>query len=66
MEPFGPENMRPQFLIKNVSDTGYSKIVKEDHLRFVLRKDDITFTGIGFNMSEKFHLMQMKQPSRVI
>ena len=66
MEPFGPENMRPQFLIKNVLDTGYSKIVKEDHIRFVLRKDDITFTGIGFGMAEKFHLMQMKQPIDLI
>jgi single-stranded-DNA-specific exonuclease len=62
MEPFGPENMRPQFLIKNVADTGYSKIVKEDHLRFVLRKDDITLTGIGFNMADKFPLLQMKKP----
>jgi single-stranded-DNA-specific exonuclease len=46
MEPFGPGNMRPQFIIKNVLDTGYSKIVKEDHLRFVLRKDDTTLTGL--------------------
>lgn len=66
MEPFGPGNMRPQFLIKNVLDTGYSKIVKEDHLRFVLRKDDITFTGIGFNMADKFHLLQMKAPIDII
>ena len=66
MEPFGPENMRPQFLIKNVVDTGYTKIVKEDHIRFVLRKDEITFTGIGFKMSEKFHLIQMKQPIDLI
>ena len=36
MEPFGPENMRPVFLAKNVMDTGYSKIVKEQHIRFVL------------------------------
>ena len=66
MEPFGPENMRPKFLIKNVLDTGYSKIVKEDHLRFVLRKDDITLTGIGFNMADKFHLLQMKAPVDII
>jgi single-stranded-DNA-specific exonuclease len=66
MEPFGPGNMRPQFLIKNVSDTGYSRIVKEDHLRFVLRKDDITLTGIGFNMADKFYLLQMKAPIDII
>ena len=66
MEPFGPENMRPQFIIKKVLDTGYSKIVKEDHIRFVLRKDDITLTGIGFNMAEKFAILQTKQPVDII
>jgi len=66
MEPFGPGNMRPQFIIKNVLDTGYSKIVKEDHIRFVLRKDDTTLTGIGFNMAEKFVLLQLKKPVDII
>ena len=66
MEPFGPDNMRPQFLIKNVTDSGFSRVVKEDHLRFVLRKDEITFTGIGFNMADKFTLLQMKTPVDII
>jgi single-stranded-DNA-specific exonuclease len=60
MEPFGPENLRPVFIVKNVYDAGFSKIVKEDHIRFVLKQDNITFTGIGFGMAEKFHLLQMK------
>lgn len=58
MEPFGPENMRPVFIAKNVQDTGYSKIVKELHVRFVVKQNDIAITGIGFNLSEKFHLLQ--------
>ncbi len=66
MEPFGPENMRPQFIVRNVTDTGFSKIVKELHLRFVLRKDDITLTGIGFSMADKFHLLQTKAPVDII
>jgi single-stranded-DNA-specific exonuclease len=66
MEPFGPENMRPVFVAKNVSDTGYSKIVKELHIRFVLKQDDITFTGIGFNMAPKFHLLQLQKPVDVV
>lgn len=32
MEPFGPDNLRPVFLAKKVMDTGYSKIVKEEHI----------------------------------
>ncbi|MGG9961475.1 single-stranded-DNA-specific exonuclease RecJ [Ferruginibacter sp. SUN106] len=66
MEPFGPENMRPVFVVKNVSDTGYSKIVKELHIRFVLKQDNITFTGIGFNMAPKFHLLQLQKPVDVV
>jgi len=62
MEPFGPENLRPVFLAKKVTDTGYSKIVKEDHLRFSLRQNNTVFTGIGFGMAQKFHLLQNKQP----
>src|SRR5687768_4677340 len=66
MEPFGPENLRPVFIARNVSDIGFSKIVKEDHIRFVLHQDNVTFTGIGFGMAEKFHLMQLKKPLDIV
>ncbi|MEP6466470.1 MAG: DHHA1 domain-containing protein, partial [Parafilimonas sp.] len=59
MEPFGPGNMRPVFISRNVKDTGYSKTVKEQHIRFVLQQDDKIFTGIGFNMADKYPLLQM-------
>ena len=62
MEPFGPDNLRPVFITHRVMDTGYSKIIKEEHLRFSLRKDNITFTGIGFGMAHKFHLLQLRKP----
>jgi len=58
MEPFGPENMRPVFIAKNVQDTGYSKIVKEQHIRFVVKQDKFSFTGIGFNLANKFEMLQ--------
>ncbi len=66
MEPFGPENLRPVFIAKNVVDTGYSKIVKEQHIRFSLRKNNITLTGIGFNMVEKYEFLKYKQPIDVV
>lgn len=66
MEPFGPDNMRPVFIARNVSDTGYSRIVKEQHLRFVLQQNETTFTGIGFNMAAKFPLLETKKPLDIV
>jgi single-stranded-DNA-specific exonuclease len=66
MEPFGPDNLRPVFIARRVMDTGYSRIVKEQHVRFSLRQDNVTLTGIGFGMADKFHLLQMKQPIDVV
>ena len=66
MEPFGPENMRPIFIARKVMDTGFSKIVKEEHIRFVLKQNKITLTGIGFNMAAKFPLLQTQEPLDII
>jgi len=66
MEPFGPGNMRPVFIARKVQDTGYSKIVKELHLRFVLQQNNVTLTGIGFNMAEKFIFLENKKPVDII
>jgi single-stranded-DNA-specific exonuclease len=66
MEPFGPENLRPVFITRNVTDPGYSRVVKENHVRFVLRQDNHTFTGIGFNLANKFPLIQKDTPLDVV
>ncbi|HEY0298181.1 MAG TPA: single-stranded-DNA-specific exonuclease RecJ [Arachidicoccus sp.] len=57
MEPFGPDNMTPMFISRNVDDTGLSKIVKEKHIRFVLRQGNHQITGIGFNLANKFDIL---------
>lgn len=66
MEPFGPENPRPVFLVKNVVDSGWSKIVKEEHIRFSVRQDDVVLTGIGFGMADKFKLLEQKLPVDIV
>lgn len=66
MEPYGPENLRPVFITKNVFDTSWSKIVKELHIRFVVKQDDAVLTGIGFNMAEKYYMLQMKKPIDIV
>ena len=66
MEPFGPENLLPIFITRNVKDNGWSKIAKEDHIRFSLVQDNTTITGIGFRMADRFHLMTNKQPIDIV
>ncbi len=64
MEPFGPENLRPIFVVKKVTDSGWSKIVKEEHIRFSIKQDNVTITGIGFGMADKFRLLE--QPVDIV
>jgi len=66
MEPFGPENMRPVFIVRNVVDNGWSKIVKEEHIKFSLRQNNIVYSGIGFGMADKFHLLQLQHPLDIV
>jgi single-stranded-DNA-specific exonuclease len=66
MEPFGPGNPKPLFVCRNVADTGWSKIVKEDHLRFSLKQDGTVITGIGFCMADKYSLLALKQPVDIV
>lgn len=65
MEPFGPENMRPVLISRYVTDAG-SRIVKEKHVRFELKQDNIIFKGIGFNLSQKFHLLTADKPLDIV
>lgn len=57
MEPFGPENMRPVFCLQNVKDAG-CRIVKDEHVRFEVEQNGAQTTGIGFNMAERFKLLE--------
>lgn len=59
MAPFGPDNMKPVFVTRGVRDSGWSKIVKEEHIKFSIRKKDNTnMDGIGFGMADKFSLVK--------
>lgn len=49
--PFGPGNMRPVFLTKNVKDRGGSRIVGENHLKLDLLHRDTAGNGIAFGMA---------------
>lgn len=66
MEPFGPDNMRPVFLTRNVVDTGYSKVLKEKHIRFTVSHNQTILNGIGFNMATDFPLLASRQAIDII
>lgn len=66
MEPYGPDNMRPNFIARNVIDNGNSKVVKDQHIRFILRQGNVVFCGIGFNMADKFPILASKKPIDIV
>ena len=66
MEPFGPGNTRPVFIVRHLTDYCWSKIVKEQHIRFVLKQDNMLYSGIGFNMADRFGLMESGKPIDVV
>lgn len=66
MEPFGPENMRPIFIAKHVYETGYSRIVKENHIKFSLKQNNCIMDGIGFGLAQKFELLKPNVPIDIV
>ncbi len=66
LEPFGPDNMRPVFIARNVTDTGYSRLLKDKHIKFDLKQGKTIGSGIGFNMPEKMELLQSKKPIDIV
>lgn len=58
LAPFGPGNMKPVFVIKNLQDSGYSRLLKDEHIKLVLKNGDSFINGIAFNMADKFSLVK--------
>lgn len=59
MAPFGPGNMKPLFVTEQMQDTGWSKVVKETHLKLSLRKHTAqTYDGIAFGLAPKLPLLK--------
>jgi len=58
LAPFGPGNMTPTFVAKNVRDTGWGKPVGGDktHLKVNLEDPEtrIAISGIGFSLADSF------------
>ena len=58
MAPFGPGNMSPVFITKNVKDTGNSRRVgaNKEHLKLeVVDKDGVIMPGIAFSFEPEYY-----------
>ena len=58
--PFGPMNMRPVFLARQVQLSGQPRIVGKNHLRMKIKRNGTTFDAIGFNLG---HLLERAKAS---
>ncbi len=58
--PFGPQNMRPVFLTRNLKIWGEPHVVGNNHLRLRVKKAGPVFDCIGFGMGDMTKLLFMK------
>ncbi|RYG50557.1 MAG: single-stranded-DNA-specific exonuclease RecJ [Chitinophagaceae bacterium] len=65
MEPYGPENMRPVFLTRGVTNIS-SRLVKDEHARIVVKHEGVVFSGIGFNLKESFQNIDLSKPFDIV
>ncbi|MDI1316692.1 single-stranded-DNA-specific exonuclease RecJ [Flavobacterium sp.] len=64
-EPFGPLNMTPNFITKNLKDTGYAKQIgnEQEHLKlFVKQNNSEGFGAIGFGVGNKLESVTNQKP----
>lgn len=60
--PFGPGNMKPIFVARNLTDVGWSSVVGNNHLRLIARqKNGHSLKGIGYNMGDKYQYVSNGQ-----
>jgi single-stranded-DNA-specific exonuclease len=65
--PFGPKNMSPVFMTRNVVDAGFARSVGKlgEHLKLDVRRanaPEITFPAIGFNFGEYYNAIRTGNP----
>jgi single-stranded-DNA-specific exonuclease len=69
LSPFGPGNMTPVFMSRDLMDTGFGKCVGDEgnHLRVtVTQSDSERMAAIGFNLGHKMELISGKKPFNAV
>ncbi len=54
LAPFGPGNMNPVFVARDVQDSSKSKVLANNHVRIVAQQGTTTKSAIGFGMAAQF------------
>ena len=68
-EPFGPQNMTPIFLSKNIKDTGYGKPMgqENEHVKlFIKQNNSEGIPAIGFGLGAKLDLTTNQKPFQAV
>ena len=67
--PFGPGNMKPIFIMKNLYDKqGWSKVVGETHLKISAKQkgENLSLNGIAFGLGEKLSITTNQKPFQAV
>ncbi len=64
LEPYGPGNMRPVFVSRNLSVEGIPRLIGRDQntLKFTVKQNKTPFESIGFNMAEYYEKLIQNSP----
>ncbi len=67
MAPFGPKNLQPIFVSRNVKVKFSPKVIKDQHLKLVLYQEGHpkTFESVGFGMAEKLNLIEKSESLKI-
>ncbi len=58
MEPFGPGNMRPVFLSRNVTNRTSPRLAGASHLKMLLADEGISMDAIAFNFGDRLRAVR--------
>lgn len=62
MGPFGPLNLRPVFVSRNLRVVGEPSIVGNNHLKLSVEQDGVVMSAIGFNLGDRLpHILNNNQ-----
>jgi single-stranded-DNA-specific exonuclease len=63
LAPFGPQNMRPVLLAKDLEVVGYPRVVGQNHLKFKVRQNDMVLDVIAFEQGGRLGDLEVGKPS---